>query len=242
MAFKGGNNNFARRAPIYDTMFTMPLAMSGFVPVISTLVGIAHYDRLSAPPILLSVLAVVLSTISLVITGRILPLLTNLWDPIRDPQLSRVVEFAKVLCGSESSMINIIQYQQFHIHLVWAIYSYCALWCLWCIVKFSREELMKSHDRLQPRLNWSSSITFRPKLWKMVSSLTWTICITLWGLSFGYIFYLYSMFWKNRFVPSSWDLGQIISIFVWAPTILDFLYTQYSKISALMPPTRSPEY
>ena len=185
------------------------------------------------------------STISLAMTGHILPLLTNhresaYTNTAGSSGISRFLKFIKLLCGSESSKINIIHYQQYDIRLVWTIYTYCALWCLWCIIKFSREGLMKRRGPLQPLRKWTYSINSNLMVWKTLYNLTWITHISLWGLSFGYTFYLYSLFWRNQFIPTSWTLGQIISIFVWAPTVVDFLYTQYSKISTLMlPPLKS---
>ena len=234
---------FVDMAPIYDVLFTIPLAMSGFVPVIFALVCISHYGRLSAPLILLSVLAVVLSTVSLAMTGRILKLLANDQLSVYSPQYLEFIPFAEQLCGTDSFKLNSIQYQQFHIRLVWAIYSYCLLWCLWCIFKFLREGPMRGHGGLQYRHKLTLGMTLSPMMWKFLQYLTWIVCISLWGFSFGYIFYVYSIFWRNHFIPRSWALGQIISILVWAPTIVDFLYTQYSKIPApILAPFSSAKY
>ena len=236
IAFKNGEVDVIYGVPVYDIMFTIPLAMSGFVPVVFALVYISHYGRLSAPLILLSILAVVLSTISLAMTGHILSLSANpdLAGSVNSSDYVNVFRFAKQLCGTLSFKLNSIQYQHFHIRLIWAIYSYCVLWCLWCVFKFLREGPMKGHGGLHFYHSRTLGIRLSPTTWKLLHALSWIVCVTLWGLSFAYTFYVYSIFWRNKFIPRSWALGQIISILVWAPTIVDFVYTQYSKIPALI--------
>ena len=238
IAVKEGEVDVVSDTPVYDIMFTIPLAMSGFVPVIFTLVCVSHYGRLSAPLVLLSILAMVLSTISLAMTGHILSLFGNpeVAGSVNSSDYLDFIQFAKQLCGTRSSQVNSIQYQQFDIRLVWVIYSYCLLWCLWCTFKFLREGLMKGQRGRQYCHGRTLGITLSPRMWNLLKKLSWVVCINLWGLSFGYTLYMYSIFWRNHFIPRSWALGQIISILVWAPTIADFMYTQISKIPALMRP------
>ena len=175
---KGGVNiDFA---PTYDVMFTIPLAMSGFVPVIFALVCISHYGRLSAPHILLSVLAVVVSTISLAMTGHILSLFANDQLSVYDPEYLKWIQSANQMCGASPSKPNTVGYQQIGIRLVWVIYTYCVLWFLWCIFKCLREGPLKNYRGLQICHRWTLGITLSPVAWKFLRTSSWIVCIALW--------------------------------------------------------------
>lgn len=53
--------------------------------------------------------------------------------------------------------------------------------------------------------------------------------ILVWGLCFVYHIYIYSLFLNYRLVSQTWTFGQIIAVTVWAPSIVEFFYTDYGK-------------
>ena len=53
--------------------------------------------------------------------------------------------------------------------------------------------------------------------------------LILWPFCFAAQFYYYYTYFKMGYVSKFWSFGQIISVSVWVPSLVEFAYIQYSK-------------
>jgi len=112
------------------------------------------------------------------------------------------------------------------------MYSNCVFWLIYCIIKRTYADVPNEsqQDRLrralqiqipQPGLDWLNRA--------FTSRLSYLLVILVWGLCFVYHIYIYSLFLNYRLVSQTWTFGQIIAVTVWAPSIVEFFYTDYGK-------------
>ena len=224
-----------RLSATFDVMFTVPLALNGLVPVIFTLLIISRYGRLSWPIMLLTLLTVVLSTASLATTYSAWQNV-DAFDSESRTLLRNTLAFAQALCGSKFSNTLLMHPQEYNFAVIWTIYLYCTLWLLSCIIAYLATEPLKKYRLNRFLQSWINIISVpiqKIKVLRGFSPLAHIISILLWAFFFGYHFYLYSLFSRHKLVTSNWTLGQIIAIFLWVPTIIDFVYTELGRLPCI---------
>ena len=227
--------------PFFDFLLSAPLSMNGFVPVTFTLTCISQYGRLSWHVIILTALPITLSSGNLVL----------IWLLQHQVSASLVVKmkFANALmlrgtiCGSKaSSPFNTITPDNLKFPLIWVVYIHCIVCGVWCIAKHTIHcnprnsvltRLLKACEELPV------SIPQTRFYLKVIPALGSLVLAALWALCFAYHIYLYAVFFRNNLVPRLWTFGQIIAVVVWTPSIVEFLYIEYSK-PAIVPKFPGP--
>lgn len=224
----------SQTVPLFDLLLSIPLSMNGFVPVIFTLTFVSRYGRLSWHIIFLSVLTIALSTAALATTS-VEGFFGNLGYLDQGPWSTRTkLEFADLICGSNSSILQgAIAPMPINMHLVWAIYSNCIVWSLWCIAKHISDRQPKGAYLgrvLETCDEFSSRITKNRLSSRTLSALRHILFILIWMVCFGYHIYIYSLFPSNKMISQVWTFGQIIAVTVWVPAIVEFAYIEYSEL------------
>ena len=208
-------------APIFDVLLSVPLALNGLVPTVFTLCCISRYGRLSWYGIILTVITAVLSTGSLVASYRFTRTEAGSLDEIMGDQ--SLAAQSRIVCGSDSGNLGTqAELSTIKFSWVWLIYVNCVLWGLYCIVKHVIEPTRGESSR------WNRLSRFLTKPY--VPTFTYTFFAITWILSFTYHFWLYNFLNKNSLVSQTWTFGQIIAVVVWAPSIVEFLYVEISKL------------
>ena len=237
-------NRFANDEPppTFDVFLSVPLSMNGFLPVTFILACIARYCRLTWHIIILSLVSIALSTGTLAGSTYWILKLASAYGPdllsVNEAEFGFYddIQNAIQICGSESWILtNVLDRSDIKFSLVWAIYSYCILWFLWCVAKHVlNQPFMKKHwERILRRTAGSASPSAFSKIPQQLSSGLGLILLIIWALCFTYHFYLYSLFTKSKLVSSEWSFGQIIAVTVWVPWIVEFLYIELGKSSPL---------
>ena len=233
-------NRFANNEPppAFDVFLSVPLSMNGFLPVTFILACIARYGRLTWHIIILSLISIGLSTGTLAGSTYWILKLASAYGPdllsVNEAEVGfyEDIEIVKQVCGSQSWILtDVLDRTDLKFSLIWAIYSYCILWFLWCMFKhvLNQPFTEKHRDRVLRKLNGSSnSISSNELLQKTLSGLG-LILLIIWALCFTYHFYLYSLFAKSKLVSSEWSFGQIIAVTVWIPSIVELLYIELGR-------------
>ena len=138
------------------------------------------------------------------------------------------------ICGSYRLRLNYYHGATFvNFPVAWTIYSFSAMCFLVHICRRHNRQLicplLNEHSnhpsRWRPRS--CSECTVLRKIWDIAASI-------LWIASFIYMFYLYVAFNDNNFVSKEWTFGQIVSITVWVPSIVELLYMEKCKSSSFL--------
>lgn len=213
--------------------------MNGLVPIVFTSSSISRYGRMSWDSILLSLVSIALSTRCL---AKSYKWIFHTADETRSDfstthysgmEAHNGVNLAQAICGSRSSNLrSVIDRRNISFPLVWLIYINCITWAVWCVTKHILIERPEGSFRdrvvmLFSRLMYQSPVTrlfrgFPFWLGNSMFILTWTPCLICH-------FYLYTLFTQDGLVSPAWNLGQIIAVTVWFPSIIEFLYIDHSE-------------
>lgn len=210
--------------PQYYLTLSIALAMSGFVPIVFTVMSIALYGRLSWHILALSTVSVALSSANLI----------TAWESwkiygIEDgpPDLPLVA-----LCGSLASNLKGYTPRPFDFRIVATIYSLCLTLLLACIAKHAHSNLLSESQRDHILKIWGKlstmSVHNESRTQKYGRATLIVFGAVIWLACFGYHFYLYGIFYRNNLVTTNWAFGQIIAVSVWANSIIEFIYLNYS--------------
>lgn len=229
--------------PLYrdflDTSILTLLATSGFVPIALTLVCITRYGRQEWYILLLSFIPLCLSTATLAAAHVFVhnfgePL--DFYGSVADDDWIRsgsnypgdsycningkVGESLFAPCGSSRLNNNALQPSTVSNTWIWLVWLNCIV-CA-CIGK----KLMESR-------HWRSAfhrLVKKPVFKLPSSSSLWIILFVITsGLCFASQFSLFSVFLRHDFISSEWSFGQIIAVTVWVPSVVEFLYIEYSR-------------
>ena len=215
-----------------ELLFT--IATNGYIPVIFTLTCIARYGRQSWYLILLSMCCLMLSTVTLSCSYL---LFLDYWDLPDWASFGDVSSIAEVCgyvpsqllpswCGFKPSYPKLLKVRLITSWWNLAPLINCMFWGLYCVVKQALNCPPKSPE-------FYSSRTFRLKIYlqakvilsnPMFDRICYLLFLTTWSLTFGYQFYLYSLFFANADIATTWSFGQIVAITVWTPCLAEYFH------------------
>lgn len=220
--------------PFFDVLLSVPLALNGIVPVTFTLVYIVRYHRLTWHILILSLVPVALSSTSLFTAYRWIVTADgdefNVDGIVGDFGYDDSFAASRLVCGDRPGNLgNAIDPTDFRFVAIWLVYGYCITWLLWCFLRRILDEAVRGSLPA-----WTSKPLIRLSTTKVpinhqAKKLLQALSLALWGLCFGYHFYLYSLFIRKSLVPGNWTFGQIIAVTVWAPFVVEYLYTEHRK-------------
>lgn len=224
--------------PVFDVLLALPLSLNGIVPVTFSLSCIALYSRLSWHIILLSTVPIVLSTGVLASTEIWILRITDAFGPDMlsvdntDGAHQYVPTFTALVCGSKSGNLeNVLTRKDIRFAIIWLVYTYCIAWALWCLLmqvsKTSTKESLGARVLAWFKNSGLGRLESVPR--NKLATYGYAILLVVWGLCFGYHFYLYSLFTRSKLVSGQWSFGQIIAVTVWIPSIVELLYIEHGK-------------
>ena len=242
----------------FDTSILIALATSGFVPISLTLACISRYGRQSWYLLILSLITMLLATATLAssyIYARDYGIPYDLYaSNMKIPYLYNDDKYNNVnttsttcnirgsvgdsilpLCGSSNLGYNAIGSSTVANHWMWAIWANCIVWLIFCMAKhwYDSEGRQRMSDRqsigaILANRTWIRALrkelcTYR--VWVLLSVVTWSLC-------FGCQLYLFSAYFNHAVISKSWTFGQIISVTVWVPSVVEYIYIEYSKLKS----------
>ena len=131
------------------------------------------------------------------------------------------------ICGSWDLDDNFISMTTVTSYWIWAVWANCTIWLLICLLKHcqdSYESRWLSVQTVLTKLTWIRSAVEgigRRAAWTILSLLLWSLC-------FGYQYFLFSVYFKHSVISQQWSFGQIIAVTVWVPSIVEYVYIEYS--------------
>jgi len=135
------------------------------------------------------------------------------------------------ICGSWNLANNAIGTSIFTSHWIWLVWASCLMWLPICTIKHWYRGKVSCY---KPR-SWSLPSIYARYTWigrvyrELGTCRTWTLfsCIS-WSLCFGCQFYLFSVYFKHSVISQQWSFGQIIAVTVWVPSVVEYIYIEYS--------------
>lgn len=227
--------------PVHDIFLSIPLSLSGIVPIVFTLACISRYARLSWLIVVLSMITVVLSTGTLASTYALIKRSSYDHGTGRagisqaESAYSRGLAMAKLVCGSKAQNLeNVINTTDFSFLGVWATFTICIIWLLWLIVRRIRNRKPENSQQdeavviSEERASNSSPGKIHPSQKLAMGAIVFVvICV----ICFTFHFYLYGAFIRARLVSTEWSFGQTIAVTVWLPSMVELFYIRWSKLT-----------
>lgn len=239
----------------FDTSVLIVLATSGFIPIVFTLACISRYGRQSWYLIVLSLVTILLATATLAcsyIYARDYGIPRDvyfsnmqnlyLYNDNNYNNVSTVSTTCNIkgnvgqsifpLCGSSNLEHNTTSPGTVANRWILAAWVNCILWFLVCIAQHcynSHHSTYRSYHQclsdISARYPWFkvlSRVFFKRSLWTIIFLLAWSFC-------FGFQFYLFSAYFEHAIISKQWSFGQIIAVTVWIPSLVEYIYMEYSE-------------
>ena len=239
----------------FDTSILVVLASSGLIPISLTLACISRYGRQSWYLLTLSFVTMALATATLAcsyVYAHDYGVPYDVYNSnMENPYLYNDNKYNEMnatsttchikgsvghtlypLCGSWSLGDNAIGSSVFTSYWMWLVWANCFLWLPVCIVKHwyggeergygkSRSWSLDSISKRYMWFSWFSRVVGTCRTWTLVSCITWSLC-------FGCQFYLFSVYFNHSVISQQWSFGQIIAVTVWIPSVIEYIYIEYS--------------
>ena len=226
--------------PVFDIFLALPLSMNSFIPIVFSLSCIARYGRLSWHIIILSLIAIALSTGPLAASYMWILRISSAFGPDLLSVNNAGGDYpdglatAKIVCGSQSTFLeHSIDRTNIKFSLIWLTYTYCIAWGAWCLGKHVFISPPRGSRRERALEAWHNSMlnsaTSKLPPWA-IFVLRYPLFILIWTLCFIYHIYLYSLFTRSSLVSPEWTFGQIVAVTVWVPSVVEFLDIEYRKL------------
>ena len=228
-AYKNSQNGIPKA---FDLLLSFPLSMNGFVPITFSLLCISLHSRLTWHIILLLLVPIALSTGALGSSFTWTLKLQNLYGDGLINQTGNYPDYLSVaesICGSRSGNLkHALNRSSIRAGLIWAIYAFCIASFACCVAMHAMSDRPKGSrgEKIRSSLKTMAN---KPSYNRLLLLIGYPVLHLLWLLCFIYHLYLYSLFTQSHFVSSEWTFGQIIAVSVWAPSIVEFLYIEWSK-------------
>lgn len=238
----------------FDTSILVVLASSGIVPIGVTLACINRYGRQSWYLLTLSLVTMVLATATLACSYAYAHEYGIPYDVyssnMQNPYLYNDNKYINMnatsttcnirgsvghtlnpLCGSWSLGNNAIGASAYNNYWMWLVCANCIMWLPICAVKhwYSRCNYSKPRSwslaGISASHSWVARLsqglaTFRA--WALFSCISWSLC-------FGSQYYLFSIYFSHSVISQQWSFGQIIAVTVWVPSVVEYVYIEYSE-------------
>ena len=141
------------------------------------------------------------------------------------------------LCGNSNLVKNQLPNSTIANWWTWLIYVNCIIWLFLSLGKKYYDSatgrsrriltgLYSKHTWIQNFMTWLARERNARHAWILASVIPWFLC-------FASQFYLFSAYFRHEVISSEWGFGQIIAITVWIPSVVEYLYIQWSKFSTL---------
>ena len=135
------------------------------------------------------------------------------------------------LCGSWGLGNNAIGSSIFTDYWLWLVWLNCMLWLPVCML----EHWYKGERSCGQSRSWSLGGVIAKHPWieraakESDACRTWigVSCVT-WSLCFSCQLYPFSIYFSHSVISQLWSFGQIIAVTVWVPSMVQYVYIEYS--------------
>ena len=232
----------------FDTSIMIVLATSGLIPVNLILACIMRYGRHSWYLLILSLITTILATATLIASYYYTHVYgkpygdygNNLGNSFDDSNAysggvsctlpNTVNETIFPLCGSSKLGNNLLPTGLIDNGWIWAVWANCIVWLFLglgikcCNLKVFAKSREKS-------MQFGTKVSFIKYLIKKSRTYTTWIIVSVipWSLCFAGQFYLYSAFFEHSVISYEWSFGQIIAVTVWLPSLVEYVYIEWSR-------------
>lgn len=225
---------------LIDSNVLVLLATSAFVPICVVLACITRYGRHSWYVIVLSTITVLLATATM---GSAYFYFESdyPWDPnVQDSSFttpscsvnSTSGSYLPPLCGHSKLGNNLLpSADTTSNYWIWVVWANCIIWLTYCIVEKILSGKGCTPFRAKTALKFrqnsylvASRKAFRKyPLWILVYAVPWSLC-------FAAQIVLFAVFVEHYFISYTWSLGQIIAVAVWVPSVVEYIYINFSEL------------
>ena len=232
----------------FDTTVLIVLATSGLIPISLLLALITRYGRQSWYVLTLSWITTFLASTTLIASYYWTHKYANeqqaynnnleydyynltSYDAYNSCALpGSLDDYVIPLCGNSNLLGNQLSSRIVANWWTWLVFANCIIWMFFCLGKkcYDVERLSSIRERVAAYSRKSSWIKFIAKegrahrTWILISFVPWSLC-------FASQFFLFSEYFKHRVISYDWSFGQIIAIFVWVPSLVEYTYIEFSK-------------
>ncbi len=239
VGFIGKNYSVKPGADTGDVIVLNLLAISGLLPVTVVFLCISRYGRQTWYAFILTLVAVLLATATLAATFyiytqtffleyfRALGAHGTLASEVvnEDPSIECGTDVPPEqliisLCGPEILDNNNLHSSTVTSKWIWVIWVNCIIWLALCLGMMIRKVQRAMATILRENATFAVLSKYRVGL---------LLFLVTFGLSFAAQFVLFSIYARHAFISPIWTFGQIIAVTVWAPSLIDFIYIEYSK-------------
>lgn len=106
----------------------------------------------------------------------------------------------------------------------------CIIWLFVCIGRKAYDidrlgKFRQSIRALGTKIPWTKTIGDERHVhitWIVIACIPWCLCFTAQ-------FYLFAAFFKHNLIDYKWSFGQIIALSIWVPSVVEYIYIEYSK-------------
>ena len=235
----------------FDTSVLIVLASSGLIPISLVIACIARYGRQSWYLLILSWISTILASTTLIASyywahhyakaygdydnnlGYTFDT-SNMYDAEFSCDLDGVYlgDAVSPLCGNSNLFNNSLPSGVVANWWTWLVWVNCIVWLLFCTGRkcYDSERFLLYRERLRSLsgqrffARWIAEEGKKHRTWILISILPWSLC-------FASQFYLFSAYFQHSVISPEWSFGQIIAVFVWVPSVVEYLYVEFSKYS-----------
>lgn len=224
---------------LIDSNVLVLLATSALVPVCMILACITRYGRQSWYVIVLSTITVLLATATMgsayFYFESDYPWDPNFWDPsFTTPSCSIDAgngAYLPSLCGhSKLGNNSLPSGDTTSNYWIWVVWVNCIIWLFYCIIEkiLSGKSCRPFHTRTAATFRRNKTLVLLRKafrnypLWTLIYAVPWSLC-------FAAQITLFAAFIEHYFISYTWSLGQIIAVAVWVPSVIEYLYIDFSE-------------
>ena len=233
----------------FDTSVLIVLGTSGLIPVSLGLALITRYGRQSWYLLILSWIAVLLASATLITCYHLMHKYGNdraaydnnlgyLWDTdnnygaLNSCNLNNTYlgDTVTPLCGNDDLYGNTLSEGIVANWWSWLVWANCIVWMLFCLAKkcYKTKRLSIIRHKTRAFVGRTAWISFlrsegrAHKIWILIFLIPWLLC-------FASQFYVFGAYFEHRVISYQWSFGQIIAIFVWVPCIVEYIYIEISE-------------
>ena len=191
----------------------VPLLLSACLPIVVTHLLIAKFGRMTW--YMLSLTLIALSSSIAVMSAALA--LGSLTFTESNNGFESVPRFISLLCGAEARSLNLSNspWSFAGVLMTLIIQALCLLSVILSIVHKSigRERLNRLRKGMFLR-------------WHRLPFLLTACGVFVFAICFGCQIYIYNAIRRQNLIVTDWTLGQVISVGIWAPAIVEFLYIE----------------
>lgn len=214
---------------LIDGALLVVLATGAFIPLNLTYACVARFGRQSWYLILLTFVANVLGTATLICSiayqESMIPQAqsgASTLGPADECAVQYPVDQVLFsLCGSNRLQRNFVDLQMLTPSWIWAPWILAVVTFTLCIAK----KVLAAIPCTSPLHDMLTSIAERHTM----RFIAIGVIVGLWLASIGAQLYLFGVYFQHDLISYTWSFGQLIAVTVWVPSLVEYAYIEYCE-------------